>query len=411
MSGKRLLLLLLVGLLLLGSPLFYFLGSAAWRLWNVPVMMPSFADTRSLLSGIDAQRLGYDPFSENPLDPFGHVVVYPRLWLWLGVFPVTADNTALLAVIQIVLFLSGLFLFLDRFDRPTALLVATLVVSPGAMLCYERANADLVAFFLLACALALLARWRALSVLLVELAAFLKLYPIIALGCLLREPKKKFALWLANGLAIFGLYAALTWQDIGRTLSGSPKGVGFNYGVTVPGLWLLDLTSSRPVADTVIALSFLLVYFLLLYVLYRGYRDQLSVPVENLRALDAFRVGALIYIGTFLQGNTWNYRLIFLIFALPQLAEWARADVPRLAGIARLSLALVSLSAWLPLFGASEPPSPTVLGGAQLIADELANWGLWVCLTYLFLASLPDWIRAQIDLFFAKYGRRSRLPA
>jgi hypothetical protein len=70
--------IVLVGLLLSVGLLFYFMGEAAWRLWNIPVMTPASADTRTILSGIQAQRVGYDPLFQNPLDPFGRSMAYPR---------------------------------------------------------------------------------------------------------------------------------------------------------------------------------------------------------------------------------------------------------------------------------------------------------------------------------------------
>jgi len=44
-------------------------------------MSPPFADIRSILAGVEAQRLGYDPIYQNPLDPFGRIKAYPCLSL------------------------------------------------------------------------------------------------------------------------------------------------------------------------------------------------------------------------------------------------------------------------------------------------------------------------------------------
>jgi hypothetical protein len=43
-----------------------------------------------------------------------------------------------------------------------------------------------------------------------------------------------------------------------------------------------------------------------------------------LRALLGFRAGALIYIGTFLAGSSFDYRQCFLLLTLPQLFAWRR---------------------------------------------------------------------------------------
>ena len=408
MNGKQLLLVWLVGLLLLVGLPFYFMGESAWRLWNIPVMLPSFADTRSILTGVQAQRLGYDPLIENPLDPFGRVMAYPRPWLLLGILPLSPANTPLLAGIEIALFLVALFIFVDRLDRQAVPWIAAMLISPAVMLCFERGNTDLIAFFLLAAAIALLPRLPGLAVLVTELAAVLKLYPIIALGMLLRQSKKAAALWLSAGLAVFALYAAFTWRDIQQVLAMASKGVGFNYGATVLGVWLWDLTGSARLAGAAFALCYLAAYLLLLSGLYRSYRDAPAFVITNPRRLDAFRVGALLYVGTFLQGNTWNYRLIFLIFTVPQLVEWLRGEPSLWRRITRTTLALILLSAWAPLFGASEPPSASIPGVLQVLVDELLNWSLLGAFSYILFVTLPEWIREQIALFFEKYSKPAR---
>ncbi len=409
MSGRTLLALLLGGLLLLVGLLFFFQGASAWRLWNIPTMSPSFADIRSILYGVQASASGYDPLYANPLDPFGRVMAYPRIWLLLGVFHLTPDNTILLAAIEGALFFAGLFLFVDRLERATALMIGAAVISPAAMLCFERGNTDLVAFFLLACALAIPAIGITIS--LIEFAALLKLYPVAALGVLLNQSKSRLVLWLSVGLAIFGIYAALTWRDIAQILSVASKGVGFSYGAAVLGVWVLDSTASRLLANTAFLASYLGSVALLLYILSRSHADGAVVSSSTTRILDAFRVGALIYVGTFLQGNTWNYRLIFLIFSLPALIEWSRSENTTPRRLARMALILLMLSLWVPLFGATEPPTMTFLGMLPIALAQLANWGLFATLTYLLFASLPAWARREIALFFDKYAQPARAAA
>jgi hypothetical protein len=400
-GGKRTLFFLLAGLACITALLFRFMGANAWRLWNVPVMSPSFADMRSILAGVEAERLGYDPLYQNPLDPFGRVMAYPRLWLLLGMFNLNQNDTVFLAGLELALFVVALFVFLDHFDRFTAFLIALLAISPAAMLCYERANNDLIAFFLLACALALAPLSRMISFSLIELTAFLKLYPIVALSCFLRESKKSLVAWLSGGLAIFGLYALLTWRDIRQILAMAPKGVEFNYGVTVIGLWVWNITGSRQMANIVFSFCYLLLYVLMIFLLHRSYLDRHGLQAKNLRALDAFRVGVLIYIATFLQGNTWNYRFIFLVFAVPQLVEWSRTH-----GVTRMTLASLMISAWAMIFQSNSPGVADLRAVVPFLADEISNWSLLAGLTYLLFASLPDWIREEIRRFFLKYTRR-----
>ena len=40
--------------------------------------------------------------------------------------------------------------------------------------------------------------------------------------------------------------------------------------------------------------------------------------------IDAFRIGASIYVGTYLLGSSFGYRLMFLLFTIPQLTPMAK---------------------------------------------------------------------------------------
>jgi hypothetical protein len=76
-----------------------------------------------------------------------------------------------------------------------------------------------------------------------------------------------------------------------------------------------------------------------------------------------------------LLGNSWAYRLIFLIFTVPQLVIWIRNDPPR---------KLVSVIALATVIGSC---CPTWVSSG--ILDEIFNWLLFGTLLYLMMSSLP----------------------
>ena len=77
-----------------------------------------------------------------------------------------------------------------------------------------------------------------------------------------------------------------------------------------------------------------------------GMRDREPLAMSSERNLAAFRMGASIYIGTFLLGNNWDYRLAFLVLVLPQLLEWTRSSIKKHRTIALASLFGVLVSCW-----------------------------------------------------------------
>jgi uncharacterized protein with PQ loop repeat len=88
-------------------------------------------------------------------------------------------------------------------------------------------------------------------------------------------------------------------------------------------------------------------------------------------------------------GNSWAYRLIFLIFIIPQLVTWIKTDRSRklISGVA--------------LFSTIASCCPTWIDSG--ILDEIFNWLLFSCLLYLMLSSLPP--------FFQRLMLRSKIQS
>jgi len=123
--------------------------------------------------------------------------------------------------------------------------------------------------------------------------------------------------------------------------------------------------------------------------------SAIKTPAD-LRNQQAFWLGAGIYIGTFLLGNNWDYRLMFLLFTLPQLAGWARGKNGFFTAITRITLGALIVSSWY-LF--LDKWFSFFKHGHQLayLLDESANWILFAGLIYLFIYSLPDWLFTDLS--------------
>ena len=97
--------------------------------------------------------------------------------------------------------------------------------------------------------------------------------------------------------------------------------------------------------------------------------------------IDAFRAGAGIYVGTFFLGNNWTYRLMFLIFVIPQLVSW-RNDARR-GFISLIALISIIVSCWS-MWG-----DGIISSGWLFAIDEICNWVLFAALFYLLISSMP----------------------
>jgi hypothetical protein len=122
-----------------------------------------------------------------------------------------------------------------------------------------------------------------------------------------------------------------------------------------------------------------------------------TLPIDDQRNLDAFRMGAAIYTGTFLLGHNWDYRLIFLVLRIPQTA-WAHTTEVNHRSLAFCTLALSYLTCWFLLFRIVSV-KPGHLYELLFLIDQTANWALFASVVCLLGMSAPAWLRTPFDRF------------
>jgi len=402
LTGRKLFFLLVVGFFLVFSALVYFFGEKnVWETLDIPTYHPSFIDVRGVLTGLDAARLGFDPLYNNPLDPYKRRMAYPRLWLMAGWLGLSEKHTEIVAFLLLACYGVSLLACIAGYDRKTAVWMTLVVCSPAALMCYRFANVDLIICTLVLWALTFERFSTFLSISLFELAAFLKLFPIVGLVYLIKEEQKEFLRLFILSVGIFVAYLVFTWGDVSWILGHAPKGALENYGVSVIAFRVYEILDSRAFDSLIIGSCYILLYVLCFIALYLSNRYKGSLSSENQRFMDAFRVGALIYLATFIQGNSFNYRFIFIILTIPQLVLWLRSQA-ELRRAVLSTLILIIFSCWGMVLTQILPVN---LGFAL---DELANWGLFFCLFYMFFVSSPQWMRREIRAFFLRHQWRSK---
>lgn len=392
-----------------GAPIVFFAivvvlhtaDGSIWRVAGVSPLTPNFADARVITSGWECTNKGYDVLVENPCDPWYRPMNYPRFWLVPAALHFDQTATAALGVSFAVLFYVSSLLLLGRLGVFEGLFSAAVFVSPPVLLAIERGNNDLLIFTFLA--ISLLA-WRfpnrvgrAVGLGFVFLAAIAKLYPILALVALLGRRTRNANAALASLLigAGFAIYVALTFHDLVLVSHATPRVTVISYGANV----LLDAIYSAGPTQYMWAQGFVglllrssaivIALALALYIA-TSRSQQFRHFLEDNYGTDAFMVGAAIYVGTFLVGNNFNYRLIFLVFTVPCLFVAVRHGNKA----ARWMLEAVIVMLFLTRFQA--PVSPLLFVG-----DQLLEWGLFVVLvaalwTYLDVGSW--YLRSSIFL-------------
>jgi hypothetical protein len=365
-------------------------GHAWWATFRIPLLDPPFADMLNLTTAWECGRAGIDPLHLNSCEPLERPANYPRLWLALSPLGLGRSATTALGLAAGATFLLSVLWLVPR--RLTVLAAAAwiaAVTSPAVMLGIERGNPDLIVFSLLVLSVALM-RGRGLhdvaGVALLVFTAMLKLFPAFAVGVLIRRRPRAAAVTLGVATVVLVVYALITLDDIREIREVLPKYVYFSFGAQVgvqalrEGLGSADSDAWR--LATALTLGGVVAIAAAGAWRRRGRRPQrIGLPsVASTRALDAFWIGALVYVGSFVSAYNWDYRLMFLLLTLPQLLRWsaeARPDVPGAAFAIAAIVGTLWLSEWL------DSARPW---------EELLNWALFGYLLYALLLTLPRWL-------------------
>jgi hypothetical protein len=292
----------------------------AWARVGVEHLRPSFADMRVITTGMETYRLGRDPLRANQLDPWRRPMNYPRIWLGLSPVGVSAKHTAVLGVAVAVVFGIAMLFLMGPLSAADGVIYAILLCSPAVMLGIERGNIDLFLFALLVAA-ALLFHQPAgthCAYLFITLASILKLYPICAFAVALRERRRVGLAMLVVCVAVSAFYIYCIRKDINLIAHLTPQIKEISYGRRVI---FQELAAWKFGVDIEPWSRIAVTGCVLLAVIAAALVKRLEF---SSRAGTLMTMGAAIYGGTFAVMNNFNYRLIFLLFLIPQLLEWAR---------------------------------------------------------------------------------------
>ena len=390
------LLLFVATILILATAIFtsiIFENVSMIKTWNIPVCPPSFLDSRQIGMASESYALGYDPLIENPVNPTKEQLAYPRIWHLLFALGIDQSYTNLMGTIFVILFFIGIgmFWFSKKFDNLTYVILSLAILSPAVMLGIERGNIELVLFFILSLAL-IINYYSSIAALFVFVfAAILKLYPVFGFVYLLKENKKRFHILFFTALGVFIIYILLTLDDIKQIYLVTPKFAASSFGINV---WWMGLKHPRyfdlQMSDSTIlflqVISYIAAFMVIAGALFFSLRNRDLNRFRQGRYIDAFRVGAAIYIGSFITTNNFDYRLMFLIFTIPQLAAWLRDKEKGYSPLPLITLAAMLFSLWSFLV--------MRFAGMKLafLTEEFCNWIMLYGLTYLFAASVPEWL-------------------
>lgn len=379
------------------------------RQWHIPLSPPGFLDTRLMGVAAESYAQGYDPLVNNPVNPIGQKLNYPKTWYLLFALGMNQSHTNLVGSITVLLFFIGIgfFWFSNNIDNLSCLILSIMIPSSAVMLGVERGNIELILFFIISLAITISYSSSITALFFFLFASVLKLYPVFGLVYLLRENKKKFWSLFLLGLAIFIIYLLATIVDTIRVYDTTPKLPGSSFGLNV---WWMGLKNRRffniPMSEGVIlfcrAVSYVMVLIISAGALFFSLKNKDTDQSAKGKHLDAFRVGSAIYIGCFILINNADHRLLFLVFTVPQLVSWFHVRENDFSRVSLITFSAMFISLWNAFIS-------RFLGlKLTFVLEEFSNWVILTGLLYLFFSSLPDWFRDYFNRYFPQVQRQGQ---
>lgn len=362
----------------------------------VPKLLPPFADMRVITAGAECIRLGHDVLIENPCDPWQRPMNYPRIWSIFASLGINQGHTIALSVLCALIFFILFFLIIKKINYTESLLYASILCSPSIMLAIERGNNDLIVFIILAIALLIIERDKfyldCLSMIMVIFASIIKLYPVFAISVFLKMKRQKFVFFLIFAITFFGTYIIYNFDNLKLISRATPRSKHLSYGSKVIFDVLADLDFTSYFRWITPPIIILLLTSIVLVLLFAPNSNKMLNKFDDfdIQKISSFRIGCSIYIGTFFIGNNWDYRLIFLIFTIPQILLWIKSQ-NSLSMFSILALIGIIMTSWLSRFDSR-----------VYYLDEVINWLLFIFFTYTLFLTFPNWLKETVSLKFSK---------
>lgn len=373
-----------------------------WPWLGVPSGPSLFFDARNVTAAAECRRLGLDPLVDNPCDPRGRAMFYPRVWLLLRFLGLNQSHTDLFGVLLGLGLLVVLWFLAGRVTAGAGVVLALAVCSPSIMFALERANMDVALFSVVGVAALGWRRGRGAGALvspaLVLLAAVAKLYPVFGLAAYLVSGSRRAALVAVGCGVAFLVYAIATLGDIAVVLRTATQGQHHAFGARILLSRSYQLVAGQPLGagsgvTQLLALLALGIAAGAVFVAFRrrGAAAFLGEPVSS--EMLAWWLGTAIFVGSFAISNSFDYRMVFLLLTLPQLLRWACGQDAQ-QRLASVTLMAVILLLWI---GALSMP--------LRLADELVTWA-----TVGLFVAMSARVAPPLTLFGARRAPRANGP-
>lgn len=353
----------------------------------IPIATP-FSDFRAVLQAGLCWRQGVDVYAPSPCMA-GGVYNYSPFLLRFAYLPISIADTGPGGWIIDLSYIAGLALLpapqsaLDFLARTAA------AISTAAIYALQAANIDIIMFTMSVFAVSLLSRsaiHRLCAYGIFTFLAALKFYPVFALVLALRERRKNLLCIAAAGIICGAVFLLVFASGVKTAYNILPSGLPFTWlfgAIDLPfGIALLKympvLTLNPDLADYNAALADPNALRIVAY----GLKALAIIAVASAIILARYYhqasqdrqapliAGAAVIVGCFALAQNLDHRAIFLILAIPALAEMAAASV-----LPKLLIGAILLLMCESLFRLQIAALATAfLPSAQSVYPQIAFW-------------------------------------
>jgi hypothetical protein len=311
-----------------------------FALFRVPVMTQSFADLRLITSASECSQLHEWNLNSISCDPWGRAFNYPSVWVQIfAFFHITQAQTDLLGCIEIILLCFAIFYWINLGHRniPKNLsllkfttLIVLLLFSPPLLLLMERGNIDMLIFAGLTYSYHLLRKQRHyFGAPFLAFLGLLKIYPFIALLWVSKTNTAKALKFL------YYLLALLSFSFIFRELSLIVSRSELPWTYVSYGVSQIILGVSQKLhhpEGRILSAALSIFIFFIAVLLERKTLKSLLTKIHqdlsrNTETFNPFSLFSLVFLGSYLLGTSFDYRLILLfpvvIGFIPMLTKFS----------------------------------------------------------------------------------------
>ena len=276
-----------------------------WENIGINTISPNFYDFRKvqqLSQTINLDNYNYQfIYTDSTVYPFN----YPFLWIYIGKFLKLQNE--LNFNIFILLFISlYIFTFFINIKKHNYSIYILLFLSNSSLLLIERGNVDIIIYVLLFLSLKLNSEFLRLC--LYTLLSIIKIFPTVLLFAF----KKLNFKYVLSYFFICIIILFILRHDLKYILINTPVPALGSYGIKS-----FHKLSIERLNLHISSIYFYILFFILFLLFFKFFYKKIMINNTSDYDYLSFKVGASVFVFTFILMGNFDYRLIFLIFCIP----------------------------------------------------------------------------------------------